>query len=185
MDKVKAVSDGWELPPLRSMNDFLLESSRFQMPNFRDFEKWGNRVVNNLIYYQTNYIYMTIAVMLIVGSMHPSKMFFGIVSMLVIWGQCLFVFSQNESVGTIKRQYPQLQIILTVVCACFVVYTVSSILLLLFSLLLSFCLTFIHASLRLRNLKNKIVNKIEGMGLERTPMGIFFKYFGMTEEFLT
>lgn len=67
MDKVKAVSDGWELPPLRSMNDFLLESSRFQMPNFRDFEKWGNRVVNNLIYYQTNYIYMTIAVMLIVG----------------------------------------------------------------------------------------------------------------------
>ncbi|XP_076236654.1 PRA1 family protein Jwa [Calliopsis andreniformis] len=177
MNKAKPINDGWELPPLRSLNDFILESSRFQLPNFRDFEKWGNRVVNNVIYYQTNYLYMTIAIMLIVGSMHPSKMLLGVVSMLVIWGQCLFLCSQNETICTLKRQYPQLQVILTVICACFVVYTVNSIFILLFSLLLSFCVTFIHASLRLRNFKNKIVNKIEGMGLERTPMGVFFKYF--------
>lgn len=31
---------------------------------------------------------------------------------------------------------------------------------------------FIHASLRLRNLKNKMENKMEGIGLKRTPMGI-------------
>lgn len=67
MDKAKSLSDTCELPPLRSLNDFLLESSRFQLPNFKDLEKWGNRVVNNLVYYQTNYLYMTIAIILIVA----------------------------------------------------------------------------------------------------------------------
>lgn len=31
---------------------------------------------------------------------------------------------------------------------------------------------FIHASLRLRNLKNKLENKMEGIGMRRMPMGI-------------
>ncbi|XP_076675542.1 PRA1 family protein Jwa isoform X2 [Andrena cerasifolii] len=177
MDKAKSISESWELPPLRSLTDFLLESSRFQLPNFGDFEKWGNRVVNNLVYYQTNYLYMTIAIMLIVGSMHPLKMVVGMLAMLAIWGQCFFVFSGNTSICEIRRQYPQLPIILTVICACYVAFQRYAVLIFLFSLLLSFCVTFVHASLRLRNLKNKLVNKIGGMGLDRTPMGIFLKYF--------
>lgn len=67
MDKAKALHGGNKFPPLRGLNDFLLEPSRFQLPNFNDFEKWGNRVVNNLIYYQTNYLYMWISIMIIVG----------------------------------------------------------------------------------------------------------------------
>lgn len=67
MDKTISIADGWELPPLRSLYDFLLESSRFQLPNFRDLEKWGNRVANNLVYYQTNYLYMCIAIILVVA----------------------------------------------------------------------------------------------------------------------
>ncbi|XP_031833004.1 PRA1 family protein Jwa isoform X3 [Nomia melanderi] len=184
MDKAKALHGGSKLPPLRGLNDFLLEPSRFQLPNFNDFEKWGNRVVNNLIYYQTNYLYMSISIMLIVGSMNPSKLFVGLLSMAAICGQCLFLFTNNEEICKIKKQYPQLQIIFLVVCAFFVIYTINSILVLLFGILLAFCVTFIHASLRLRHIKNKFVNKIEGMGLERTPMGIFLKYFGMKEEFL-
>lgn len=38
---------------------------------------------------------------------------------------------------------------------------------------------FVHASLRLRNLKNKLANKIEGIGLRRTPMGVFLEQLGM------
>ena len=45
------VSDSLEFAPLRSLDDFMLESARFQMPNLQDLEKWGNRVFNNLIYY--------------------------------------------------------------------------------------------------------------------------------------
>ena len=41
---------------------------------------------------------------------------------------------------------------------------------------------FIHASLRLRNLKNKLENKMEGIGLKRTPMGIVLDALEQQEE---
>lgn len=40
----------------------------------------------------------------------------------------------------------------------------------------------IHASLRLRNLKNKIENKIESIGLKRTPMGLLLEALGQEQE---
>jgi len=56
-----------EVSPLRSLDDFLLESARFQIPNFKDFEKWGNRVVHNLLYYQTNYFLLAVIIFVLVG----------------------------------------------------------------------------------------------------------------------
>ena len=40
----------------------------------------------------------------------------------------------------------------------------------------------IHAALRMRNLKNKVANKIEYVGLKRTPMGLFLEALGMEQE---
>lgn len=48
-------ADGVSVAPLRTLDDFILESSRFQVPNLKDPEKWSNRVSQNLLYYQTNY----------------------------------------------------------------------------------------------------------------------------------
>ncbi|KAK9302666.1 hypothetical protein QLX08_005398 [Tetragonisca angustula] len=177
MDKTISIGDGWELPPLRSLYDFLLESSRFQLPNFRDFEKWGNRVVNNLVYYQTNYLYMCIAILLVVASVNPMKMIVGISTVMAVWGECIYLFNERESLLKFKRTYPQVAVILTIVCASYAIYTINSVLFVLFGILLSICVTFIHASLRLRNVKNKLANKIEGMGFKRTPMGVVLNYF--------
>ncbi|XP_076640829.1 PRA1 family protein Jwa isoform X2 [Halictus rubicundus] len=175
MDKARALHDGCKLPPLRGLKDFLLEPSGFQLPNFNDFEKWGNRVVNNLIYYQTNYLYMSLSVMLVVGCLHPKELLLGALSGAIMY---LFLLTEHEELCAIRRQYPVVQTIFLIICAGFVLYIVNSIfLILLFTILLPFCVTFIHASLRLRNIKNKLVNKIEGMGIERTPMGMFLKYF--------
>lgn len=40
----------------------------------------------------------------------------------------------------------------------------------------------IHASLRLRNIKNKLENKIEGVGLKKTPMGVIMDLLEQQEE---
>lgn len=40
----------------------------------------------------------------------------------------------------------------------------------------------IHASLRLRNMKNKLENKIEGAGLKKTPMGIIMDLLDQQED---
>lgn len=40
----------------------------------------------------------------------------------------------------------------------------------------------IHASLRLRSLKNKLENKLESIGLKRTPMGLLLEALGLEQE---
>jgi len=40
----------------------------------------------------------------------------------------------------------------------------------------------IHASLRLRSIKNKLENKIEGVGLKKTPMGFILDHLDQQEE---
>lgn len=66
-----------QLTPLRSLNDFALESARFQLPAFNDFEKWGNRVVKNFLYYQTNYFVLWALVFTLIGLVHPGKIILG------------------------------------------------------------------------------------------------------------
>lgn len=50
--------------------------------------------------------------------------------------------------------------------------------------LLSCCLVVVvlHASLRLRNVKNKIASKVEYIGISRTPMGLVLEALGMEQE---
>lgn len=55
-----------KLPPLRSLDDFILASSRFGFPDFQNKERWNNRIVQNLLYYQTNYMAVAIPVFLMV-----------------------------------------------------------------------------------------------------------------------
>lgn len=40
----------------------------------------------------------------------------------------------------------------------------------------------IHASLRLRSMKNKLENKMEGVGLKKTPMGVILDLLDQQEE---
>ena len=61
-----SASQEWEIAPLRSINDFLLDGL-WNIPDFSDNERLNNRVINNLIYYQTNYFVLGIAVILLFG----------------------------------------------------------------------------------------------------------------------
>ena len=39
-----------------------------------------------------------------------------------------------------------------------------------------------HAMLRMRNMKNKISNKLEYVGIRRTPMGLILEALGQEQE---
>lgn len=79
------LSQTMELPPIRSLNDFLLESARFQLPNFNDFDKWGNRVVKNLLYYQTNYFLIFILFFSLMSILYPIKIISGFIYIGVLF----------------------------------------------------------------------------------------------------
>lgn len=58
---------GMELAPMRPWGDFYPGVDRFSKPDVSDLSKWNNRVISNLLYFQTNYFAAAIVVFLIVG----------------------------------------------------------------------------------------------------------------------
>ncbi|XP_015496768.1 PRA1 family protein 3 isoform X2 [Parus major] len=56
-----------QVAPLRAWDDFFPGSDRFALPDLKDISKWNNRVVSNLLYYQTNYLMVAAALVSIVG----------------------------------------------------------------------------------------------------------------------
>jgi hypothetical protein len=54
------------MTPFRTLNDFILDAT-WNIPNFSDLPRLNNRIVSNLIYYQTNYFVFGIALFLLVG----------------------------------------------------------------------------------------------------------------------
>lgn len=177
-------SDGITIAPLRKLDDFLTDSAIFQIPNFNDLEKWGNRVTNNLMYYQTNYFLMALAIFVVIGIIHPIKLICGSVVVVVVLGLFFYITNERAAAAEFKRQHPIVSLLLILSGIYFICYMFKSLLIFLLGIFLPFSITFVHASLRKRNLKNKIANKVEEIGIKKTPMGIFLKSFGMEPELI-
>ncbi|XP_022801874.1 PRA1 family protein 3-like isoform X2 [Stylophora pistillata] len=71
-----------ELPPLRSLQDFVSDA-QFTAPTFHDRERMENRMINNLIYYQTNYFICAILIVIVVGTLYPKDLIIGAVTLFV------------------------------------------------------------------------------------------------------
>nr|CAD7405106.1 unnamed protein product [Timema cristinae] len=174
-----------EISPLRSLDDFLLESARFQIPNVKDLEKWGKRVVNNLLYYQTNYFLLSIIVFLLVGVMHPTQMLLGMLAVSVAFGLFCYFTNAKRSASRFRNNHPYFSMLVVLAGIYFIVYMLGSVIVFIFGILLPVVVTFLHASMRLRNIKNKLVNKIEVIGLKKTPMGVFLETLGLEQEVIS
>ena len=72
----------------------------------------------------------------------------------------------------IKKQDPTVFVVVVMLASYFLIYVFGGVTVFAFSITFPLLLLFIHVSLRLRNLKNKLENKMEGIGMRRTPMGI-------------
>lgn len=93
-----------QFAPLRSLDDFLLESARFQIPNMGDLEKWGNRVVKNLLYYQTNYFILAAIELIIISFVQPMKIFLGVIALVAIAYALLMIYGPNKSASAQQLQ---------------------------------------------------------------------------------
>ncbi|XP_030383036.1 PRA1 family protein 3 [Scaptodrosophila lebanonensis] len=182
-DAAAALSGNLQLPPLRTLDDFVLGSARFQLPNLKDFDKWGNRVVKNLLYYQTNYFLLFLAIYALMVVFNPVKIISGLlvqaIIIAVIWqffsGKSKSNFIASRLSGGLAAQQNAQQkwyILAGALLSCYIfLHCISAVLLTAFTLLLPISVTFVHASLRLRNIKNKLTNTIESFG-PTTPMGV-------------
>uniref|UniRef100_A0A9L0JSL9 PRA1 family protein n=1 Tax=Equus asinus TaxID=9793 RepID=A0A9L0JSL9_EQUAS len=169
------------IAPLRAWDDFFPGSDRFARPDFRDISKWNNRVVSNLLYYQTNYLVVAAMMISVVGFLSPFNMILGgIVVVLVFTG---FVWAaHNDILRRMKKRYPTTFVMVVMLASYFLISMFGGVMVFVFGITFPLLLMFIHASLRLRNLKNKLENKMEGIGLKKTPMGIVLDALEQQEE---
>ncbi|XP_037946935.1 PRA1 family protein 3 [Teleopsis dalmanni] len=182
-----------QLPPLRSLDDFVLGSARFQLPNLQDLEKWGNRVVKNLLYYQTNYFLMFVTIYGIILICNPLKIFSGLMVQIVtiaiyinFFRVCSISKLNFASRYAPVKANPQLKwyfMAIGLICGYLVLYWLEAILVSMFAFFFPFSIIFLHSSLRLRNIKNKVVNTMESLNINTsTPMGIFLDTFNIKAE---
>ena len=104
----------------------------------------------------------------------------GIIITLFLVGISFYLQSQKDEVKKHKLQHPAFVFFVIVVFSFYLLYQVGAIVVFLFALALPTFFVLLHASLRQRNIKNQIQNKIikasEALGLgKKTPMGVVLK----------
>merc|ERR1712150_336035 len=185
MGEAKGKMDNFELSPLRNLDDFLLASSRFQVPDTSNPEKWAKRVIANLLYYQSNYLLSAAVIFTLVAYMHPQDMILGMVTVGVLFGFSYHLQRQKHEIKQFKEQHPAFVFCIIVMLSYYLIYKLGSIVVFLFGVTLPICFIVIHASLRLRNMKNKLANATEKIGIKSTPMGLILKEVGIESTEMT
>ncbi|XP_049589740.2 PRA1 family protein 3 [Syngnathus scovelli] len=171
-----------ELTPLRPWEDFFPGRDRFAKPDMKDMARWNNRVVSNLLYYQTNYLAVAVSVFLIVGLLNPLGMFTAIAVVLGVFLVSVWAADNRNAIRNFKNQNPSAFVIAVMVASCMLIAILGSVMVFMTAITLPLTLILAHSSFRLRNMKNKLENRIEFAGLKRSPMGIFLESLGQQEE---
>uniref|UniRef100_A0A8C8SDE9 PRA1 family protein n=1 Tax=Pelusios castaneus TaxID=367368 RepID=A0A8C8SDE9_9SAUR len=174
-----------QLAPLRAWEDFFPGRERFSRPDFKDVSKWNNRVVSNLLYYQTNYLLLAAVVIAVVGFLSPLNMILGGTIVVLVFTVFVWASHNKDILRKFKKQYPTVFVVAILLSSYFLISYFGGVMVFIFGITFPLLLTFIHASLRLRNIKNKLENKMEGIGLKKTPMGIVLDALEQQEDNIT
>ncbi|XP_006880697.1 PREDICTED: PRA1 family protein 3-like [Elephantulus edwardii] len=166
-----------QIAPLRSWDEFFPGSDRFARPDFKDISKW-----NNLLYYQTNYLVVAAMLISVVGFLSPSNMILGGIMVVLVFTGFVWAAHNKDILRRLKKEYPPTFMLIVMVSSYFLISMFGGVMVFVFGITFPLLLMFIHASLRLRNLKNKLENKMEGIGLKKTPMGIVLDALEQQEE---
>ncbi|KRZ67468.1 PRA1 family protein 2, partial [Trichinella papuae] len=167
-----------EFSPVRTLDDFLLGSARFQAPIFNDVQRWSNRVLNNLLYYQSNYFLLEIIFFFLIGLTRPRDMLLGLIATVLSAGAVYITSTSQADVVKVKKDHP-LVCLAIIVSSMYILFQMfDAVMFAVFSLLMPVLLIFLHASCRLRNVRNKIENKIEALGMKKSPMGHMLEICG-------
>ncbi|XP_076874933.1 ADP-ribosylation factor-like 6 interacting protein 5b [Brachyhypopomus gauderio] len=171
-----------ELAPLRPWLDVFPGADRFAKPDMSDLTKWNNRIISNLLYFQTNYFAVAAVVFVIVGFMNPVGMLLGGTVVSLVFGGLVWAGENKAVVKNFKKKNPVLFVIIVMVVSYLLLTLCGGVMVFIFGITFPLLLILIHASLRLRSMKNKLENKIEGVGLKKTPMGFILELLDQQEE---
>ncbi len=157
------------------------------------------------MYYQTNYLLSAAVIFSLVFFWRPQEMIIGLMLMVSckihwpIWpllkkvpffpqafafGLSIVLQNHQAEVRNFKRDHP-----LVVTSACFalgyyLIYKLTSVAVFLSGVMLPIAFMLVHASLRMRNVMNKLTNAGNVLGLSKqSPMGFILETIGIEPNF--
>ncbi|XP_058024731.1 PRA1 family protein 2 isoform X2 [Ahaetulla prasina] len=136
-------------------------------------QQWEPRVITEMIRLQRTVSKLYFQPMLILLSC---------LLVCLLFGGFVWAAENKPPVRRFRRNYPGTCFFAILGTAYFLVSLFEGSATFLIFIALPIMLSLIHASLRLRSLKNKIENKIENIGLKRTPMGLLLEAVGQEQE---
>ncbi|CAI2726858.1 unnamed protein product [Schistosoma spindalis] len=166
--------------PLRSFNDFLGFGARYSIPKEC---KWNGRMVSNLIYYQSNYFFLSFIIMILLSALNPIPVLTGL--LVICLPLMILLFLDTQTLNTINQ--PKILVPVCIVIAMLLIRFISGIILFFCVLLVPVLTVCLHALCRQRNLKNRVCKLVESVrsGEQKTLMGYILEVFGVDVRLLT
>lgn len=173
-------ANGAALPPFRSLNDFILGKARFELPPYNDLPRWNNRIISNLLYYQTNYFAFFGVLFVLQSFFNSQDLALGLCAVLVVAAVIGFAIADNPTFYQSRRDHPLITLGAIILACYFLIQVLPSVLVVLFSVLLPIFIILCHASIRLRDFMSKLTKTAEEIGLRTTVMGRLLNVCGIT-----
>merc|ERR1719300_2076796 len=129
------------------MDEFAMGQAKFEMPELNNPERWITKVMNNLLYYQTNYFVGGLLIFLLVCYFSPGKMFLAILTLAIVFGVQYYMAFNNVQVKCWKKNHPSLVMICTLFAGCLLLYQFGLVRVFLLGIFLPTLLTLAHAFL--------------------------------------
>uniref|UniRef100_F1KZQ4 PRA1 family protein n=1 Tax=Ascaris suum TaxID=6253 RepID=F1KZQ4_ASCSU len=151
----------------------------FEMPPFRDPPRWNARILSNLLYFQTNYFAVVLVFVAVWSLLHATDTVVGLSAIVVLGAVVSFSLSRRPALAQMRREHPLATLGAFVVASYYFIYTLSSVIVVLFTLAVPLLLVLLHASVRLRNLKTKVNHQLDRISLKKTLMARLLELFGV------
>ncbi|VDO75516.1 unnamed protein product [Haemonchus placei] len=131
------------------------------LPPYNDLPRWNNRIISNLLYYQTNY-FLVFGVLFVLQSFFNSQdLALGLSAVLVVAAVVSFAISDNPTFYQTRRDHPLITLGAIILSCYFFIQVLPSVLTVLFSVLLPLFIILCHASIRLRDFMSKVTQTAE------------------------
>uniref|UniRef100_A0A914EG85 PRA1 family protein n=1 Tax=Acrobeloides nanus TaxID=290746 RepID=A0A914EG85_9BILA len=172
------LNDNVQFAPIRSVEEFIFDKNRYEMPSFNDLKKWNNRVTSNLLYFQSNYFIILLA-FVIMGSFFYSKAItIGLSAITIVVIILAFSLSKSPNFVQMRADHPYVLLAVIIAACYYFIYFLPSVLTVLFTFALPLVTIFVHASIRLRSIRNRINQQMDNV-LRRTAMARFLDTFNI------
>ncbi|KAH7731047.1 PRA1 family protein [Aphelenchoides avenae] len=165
-----AISSEVEFAPFRPLGEFLLDQARFELPPVKDLPKWNNRIVTNLLYFQTNYFILSLFLVLSISLFHARDVVIGFSAVALLGTVLVFSLTKNPKLMQFRAEHPYIVLVAIVISAYYFINVLPSVVTLMFTFAVPLLLILTHASIRFRNFSAKVNQKLEVSGLRSTVM---------------